>query len=329
MAQLKFKDQIIEVSAGTSVLETLLDHGQDIPNSCRAGACQSCVMQVTRGSIPEQAQRGLKESHKARGLFLACSCHPEEDIDICLPDADQLTIPARVHKVIKLSDDIIELQIRTAEIFDFHAGQYVTLWRNEHLARSYSLVSIPQSDNVLRFHIKRIPDGEFSNWVHNELQEGDTLFVQGPAGDCFYVPGSAQQDLLLVGTGTGLAPLVGIIQDAIKNRHTGNIHLIHGALHVSGLYYHNELMKLAGAHDNLHYHPCVLNKENGMPAEIQQASVNDLVTQVVEKPVEWKAYLCGDPELVTKLRKQIFLAGCDMKNIYADPFYPSNHEQNK
>jgi ferredoxin len=195
MALLKYKDQIIEVAAGTSVLDTLLDHGQDIPNSCRAGACQSCVMQVTRGNVPERAQRGLKDSHKLKGLFLACSCHPDEDIDICLPDNNQFKVPATVHKLIKRPGDVIELQLKTDQAFDFHAGQFVTLWRDKHLARSYSLTTIPQSDSLLTFHIKRIPGGAFSNWVHDELQEGDSLLVQGPAGDCFYVPGSAEQDL--------------------------------------------------------------------------------------------------------------------------------------
>lgn len=326
MALLKYKDDVIKVETGTSVLEALLDHGQEIPNSCRAGACQSCVMQLTKGSVPEQAQRGLKDAHKLKGLFLACSCHPEEDIEVCLPDNNQLRVPATVHKLIKRPGDVVELQLKTDSSFDYRAGQFVTLWRNQHLARSYSLTTMPQLDNLLTFHIKRIPGGEFSSWIHDELQLGETLSVQGPAGDCFYIPGAAEQDLLLVGTGTGLAPLLGIIQDALENGHTGAIHLIHGALHFPGLYYHQELTKLAAANPNVHYHPCVLNKSDDLPDGVKTASVNDVVTQVVEKPVGWKAYLCGDPDLVSKLRKQIFLAGCDMKNIYADPFLPSQNK---
>ena len=44
------------------------------------------------------------------------------------------------------------------------------------------------------------------------------------------------------------------------------------------------------------------------------------MAETVPKPSGWKTYLCGDPELVTKLRKQIFLAGCRMNDIYSDPF---------
>lgn len=102
MTQLKYKDDLFTVSAGSTVLDTLLEHGHEIPNNCRAGACQSCLMQVTKGQVPEQAQKGLKDSHKAKGLFLACCCEPEEDINIQIADAEQLRIPATVNQIKKL-----------------------------------------------------------------------------------------------------------------------------------------------------------------------------------------------------------------------------------
>lgn len=263
MAQLKYKESIFNVSAGSTVLDTLLEHGQEIPNSCRAGACQSCLMQVTKGHVPEQAQKGLKDSHKAQGLFLACSCEPEEDIDIKLPDTEQLRVAATVHQINKLSDDVVELKIKinNAGSFQYHAGQYVTLWKDDSIARSYSLASLPREDGTLTFHIKLIPDGQFSSWVHHNLKIDDELFVQGPTGDCFYTSGQPEQNLLLVGTGTGLAPLYGIIHDALKQGHTGEIHLIHGALDPSGLYLTSEMSELAQEHSNVNYHPCVLNSE--------------------------------------------------------------------
>lgn len=320
MTQLKFKDDVFNVSAGSTVLDTLLENGHKIPNNCRAGACQSCLMQVINGKVPEKSQKGLKDSHKAKGLFLACSCEPEEDINIQLPDTEQLRIPATVRQINKLSNDVIELKIKTAEPYEYHAGQYVTLWRDEILGRSYSLASLPQENETLNFHIKYIPNGEFSGWVHNDLHVGDTLFVQGPAGDCFYTSGNPEQNLLLVGTGTGLAPLYGIIHDALQQGHTGKIHLVHGALNTSGLYLTEDLSKLEQKHNNLSYHPCVINPDTTMSGNVIIADITKVTSDVVPKPKDWKTFLCGDEELVKKLRKQIFLAGCNMNDIYADPF---------
>ena len=71
MAKVTYNGQIVDTDADTSLLEALLAQGCEIPNSCRAGACQSCLMQATKGEIPVQAQAGLKETLKAQGYLLA------------------------------------------------------------------------------------------------------------------------------------------------------------------------------------------------------------------------------------------------------------------
>ncbi len=323
MAQLKFRDKTYTVAEGATVLDTLLEQGQDVPNSCRAGVCQSCLMQVVEGEVPEQAQKGLKDSYRARGLFLACRCQPEADLAVNLPDAGQLRVSAEVTGIRPLGHDVVELSIRTGTPFEYQAGQFVTLWLDPQLGRSYSIASLPDEDNTLVFHIRKIARGEFSTRVHEDLKVGDCLSVQGPAGDCFYLPGQPEQDILLIGTGTGLAPLLGIVHDALRHGHQGKLQLIHGALQPSGLYYHESLKALAARHDTLSYHPCVLNGEDGMDAAIRLDSVEARVRALIPKPAGWKAYLCGDPEQVARLRKQLFLAGCNMKDIHADAFVPS------
>ena len=320
MTQLKFKDNVFTVSEGSTVLDTLLKNGHDIPNNCRAGACQSCIMQVTKGKVPEQSQKGLKDSHKAKGYFLACGCKPEEDIDIELADSEQLRITATVIEINKLSADVLELKIKATEPFDYNAGQYVTLWKDEHLGRSYSIASLPKDNGTLTFHIRLIPNGKFSGWLNNQLKIGDTLFVQGPAGDCFYTSGKPEQNLLLIGTGTGLAPLYGIIHDAIQQGHTGEIHLFHGALNTTGLYLTEKLFNLEQQYENFKYHPCVLTSDMDTPSAMIEGDISKVVIDLVPKPTGWKTYLCGDESLVKVLRKKIFLAGCNMNDIYADPF---------
>ena len=175
MTRLKYNNKVFDVSAGHSVLDILLENGQAIPNSCRAGACQSCLMQVTKGNVPEKAQKGLKESHKAKGLFLACSCQPEEDIEICLPDSEKIKVSATITKVDKLSSDVLELSVEPKEYLDFIPGQYVTLWLDEKLGRSYSLANIPKENGELTFHIRLVPNGLFSGWIHSESKPGDTI----------------------------------------------------------------------------------------------------------------------------------------------------------
>ena len=141
-----------------------------------------------------------------------------------------------------LSPDVLRARIRCDAPISFRPGQYVTIMR-EDLARSYSIASLPE-EGELELHVRRISGGKMSGWLHDEASAGERVTVLGPSGECFYVPGKEDQPMLLVGTGTGLAPLYGILRDALRQGHRGPIHLFHGALHKGGLYLVDELRRL-------------------------------------------------------------------------------------
>lgn len=324
MPQLKFEGQQIPLEAGNTVLDTLLDSGHAVPNNCRAGACQSCLIQITEGEVPANAQLGLKDTLAAQGYALACQCRPETDIVVRLPAPNALRIAASVSGLTLLCDDVMQLRLRSETPLDYHAGQYLTLWKDEQLGRSYSLASVPGLDDELCFHIKRIPDGQFSGWVFDELQIGDALQLQGPAGDCFYLQDDPDRELILAGTGTGLAPLYGIARDALMQGHTGPIHLFHGALQTDGLYLHQALLDLDASQSNFHYHASALNGEADAAAHIQTEPVEQLIQAAAPNPKNCTAYLCGAADFVNQLRKRLFLAGASMNDIYADAFLASS-----
>ena len=80
-----------------------------------------------------------------------------------------------------------------------------------------------------------------SNWIFDRLRRGETFDIQGPNGECFYLAGEPQRPLLLVGNGSGLAPLIGIAREALAHRQRAPIRLYHGSRHASGLYLRDEL----------------------------------------------------------------------------------------
>jgi CDP-4-dehydro-6-deoxyglucose reductase len=128
------------------------------------------------------------------------------------------------------------------------------------------------------------------------------------------VPGRSEQPLLLIGTGTGLAPLYGILHDALAQGHSGPIHLVHGAVRSSGLYLQDELARLAEANANISYTPTTLEADG---------PIDQFVLKRFPKPSGFRAFLCGDPAIVQTLRKKLFLSGMDFKEIYADAFLPA------
>lgn len=327
MAIIHYAEREIPVTTGESALDALLSHGCEVPNSCRAGVCQSCLLRASAGRIPQQAQVGLKDTLRAQGYFLACRCHPEEDMRVELPDEEDVRLSATVTTLEPLTKNVLRLRLQPIGDFQYRAGQHVTLWRDATLGRSYSLASVPALDESLEFHIKVIPDGRFSAWAQQELRVGNRLALQGPNGHCFYVPGSEDQDILLIGTGTGLAPLYGILRDALHRGHRGDIHLFHGAWDASGLYWVDPLQTLAQEYRNFHYHPSVLHADGSLAPDIEVGPLDQLALPATRNLSGSKIYLCGSPELVHTLRKRAFLAGASMSDIYVDAFLPSTQSR--
>ena len=217
-----------------------------------------------------------------------------------------------------LSPDVRRVRMRVEGAFACRGGQFISLIRDDDLVRPYSVARLPDRDGFLELHVRRTPNGRMSNWIHDQLQPGHRLHIRGPAGDCFYLPGEPDAPLLLVGTGTGLAPLYAVIQDALRHQHRGPLVLLHGALHEDGFYLVEELSRLAAQHPNLTYRRCL---PEGTPAPgVDIGPLEALTRTHVPKPAAWRAYLCGNPTLVHSVRKQLFLAGAGMKRIHSDAF---------
>ena len=319
MASVRFEGVSYFLADNETVLDGLLRHGRRLSYSCKAGVCASCVLKATTGVPPARAQAGLKDSWKARGYFLACSCVPETDLDVASPDAD-LRFGATIQSLSMLSGDVIEARLAPDTPIDFRAGQYVTIVREDGLARSYSIASLPKKGE-LELHIRKIRGGAMSGWFHDTARPGDRVTVIGPSGECFYVEGREDQPLLLAGTGTGLAPLYGVLRDAISKQHRGPIYLFHGALHAGGLYLVNELREIAQAHRQVCYVPSVLRgePEQGFAVGALDQAIVDRIPNVSG----WRGYICGDPAMVQSLKMKLFLAGMASRDIHADAFIPS------
>jgi CDP-4-dehydro-6-deoxyglucose reductase len=319
MTEVRYEGGRYAVAPDETVLDALLRGGVNAAHSCKAGTCGSCMLRAVAGTIPAAAQAGLKDSWKAQGYFLPCVCRPESDLTVTSVGSDA-QVQATIAGIEMLSRDVIRVRLHSDEPLEFRAGQYITLLRGDGVARSYSIASLPDEGEI-ELHVRSIANGKMSGWLHHEARPGDRLTVLGPGGDCFYVPGKPEQPLLLVGTGTGLAPLYGILRDALQQGHRGPIHLFHGALHGSGLYLADELRKMAADHGQLEYVPAVLNGEASDGFAI--GAIDNVVLGRLPNLKSWRGYVCGDPALVRLLKKKLFLAGMASREIHADAFLPS------
>lgn len=322
MATIYFDEQAVETLAGESVLDALERAGHRVPSSCRSGVCQTCLVRAVGDAPAPAAQAGLKDTLTAQGYFLACRAEPADGLRIASAGSAGLRTPAVIAAVRPLSPDVVEVALRPEAPFAYRPGQFLTVINEAGVARSYSIASVPALDgDVLLLQVAVLPGGAMSGWLQSESALGARVALQGPNGQCFYVPGESAQPLFLLGTGTGLAPLYAIARDALAQAHHGPIHLFHGALQERGLYGHDALRALATAHENFHYHPCALNGPAG--EDVHVGAVDALALETVPKLGGYRVFLCGAPEMVRAMQRKAFLAGASMQAIFSDPFVPA------
>lgn len=275
-------------------------------------------MRVVDGQVPQKASAGLKPTLIAQNYFLACACYPETDIEVVLPDAALGKMNTRVMRVEQLNADVLGIWLKPSRPLEYKAGQFINLFKDESTTRSYSLASVPALEDTLFLNVRRVPDGLMSSWLFENLRPDDELTISDAAGDCFYITGKPEQNILLIATGSGLAPLYGIIRDALLNGHQGNLSLYHGSYNPDGFYLVEELRQLMLAHQNFKYIPCVSDGEAtdgyapGMVLDVAMTKHADLTG--------WRVFLCGNPEMVKAAKRQTFFAGASMRDIFADPF---------
>jgi len=319
MAKCEFEGTSFEIAPNESVIDALIRGGANVSFSCRKGSCHVCMLQLVDGDPGPEAVDGLSQEIIDHGMFLPCQSHPGGDLKIERADLGKLFGRLYLAERKWLSQSICQLSFEPETQLDWAPGQHMILRRSDGVARSYSIASILCEDGQLSIHVKRTPSGVMSPWLCDELQLGDHVEAQGPVGTCYYDGADSSRNMLMLATGSGLSPLYGICRDALRQGHTGNILLFHGARRIDGLYLRDELQTLATQYANFQYVACLSGDEK-MPDQVERGRVVDLAFERHPELKGWQTYICGIPDMVQDARCRAILAGVTRPDIKADPF---------
>lgn len=304
-----------------SVLECLLRHGVEIDYSCKSGNCQSCILKSLQGDIDTNSQRGLKPTAIEQGFFFACQQKASTIDHASFIDDKLLFSHARLVDKYLFCDDICRITLEPVNSLYYHAGQFINLKNPMGVVRSYSIASLPSDNQFVELHIHKKHNGAMTDWIFKQFNIGDNVDFQGPIGECFYTSSDPNCPIILIGTGTGAAPLIGILKDALKSNHKGSIVFYHGAKTIEGLYLHDELLEIEKNNTNFDYRPCLSPKNDAETTpKITLGYCNEIALNEITPSGDTLLFLCGNPDMVNQTRKKAFLAGIASKNIYVDPF---------
>ena len=130
-------------------------------------------------------------------------------------------VKAVIREIIKETSDIKRLILELDKIMPFKAGQFVMLKidseRFDKLipTRAYSITNAPNDKFEIQIIAKIIPDSKFSQYL-DQLEEHEEIEVQGPYGRFTLSDKDKINEVTLLGAGTGVAPLIGIMEYALQ-----------------------------------------------------------------------------------------------------------------
>ena len=290
------------VPTGSNLLDALNEAGLNVPYSCRAGSCHACLVHCLDGQPVDALPEALALDKHAQGWRLACQCRVVDDLRVAVYDPQLEGGPATVCEL-DWFGDVLRLRLRPERALRYQAGQHLVLW-NGAVARPYSLASLPGEDALLEFHVDCQRPGAFCDQAR-ALRVGDELRLgELRGGALHYDPDWQDRALWLLAAGTGLAPLWGILREALRQGHRGEIRVLHVAREHAGHYLAEPLLAMDGVRVE----------------QVLAEQLNEALAALRPSSRQTIALLCGSPGSVERFARRLFIAGVPRNQVFADVF---------
>jgi CDP-4-dehydro-6-deoxyglucose reductase len=314
-----------EVDDDETMLIAALRANIHIPHDCKSGTCATCRFRLLDGAVSyREDPMALLPEERDEGYALACQARPESDIVASvevLPAllAEPQRHTATVDRIEPFGDEVIRLVLRLPEgiDLDFRPGQYVNIVMDDGSVRSFSIAS-PPNGQIIDFHIRRIRGGTFTEGRLGALQPGHSLPVELPHGS-FFLRKADFRPLLMVATGTGLAPIKCILDSLHDDPDCPPVTLYWGTRRQQDLYLHDEIQGWGERLSEFNYVPVLSRPDDswqGRQGYVQEAACAD-----IEDFSGHAIYLCGSPEMVADAKRRFIAQGASLNHIYADSFF--------
>lgn len=311
------------------ILEAALDAGVPFPHGCACGECGGCKSQLLEGEVTLDRYNpdALSKDERAQGLILACRARPLGDVRVrwlsTAVATPMVKLNMRVFSVEHVAHDVIVLTLSLPEgkDFDFRPGQFAKLRFGRLPLRCYSMANQPGQGQVV-FHIRIVPQGLVSQCVATQIQTGDRVELRGPFGDAYWegVEHSlcAAGPLLLLAGGTGLAPMLSVLDAALRDGYAPEqIHFYHGVRSEGDLYAGDMLQRRAREHGfrfvPVYSQHSAAGERSGHLHEAMAQDFSSLHTALI--------YVAGPPVMVDAVQHLAAQRGAPAERVRADPFF--------
>ncbi len=318
------------VKAGENILVAALRQGVMLPYSCKNGTCGSCKGVLETGEVhyPFHPPLALEKSDFADGYALMCQAEPIEDLVIrvreieAVRDIQVRMLPARVLEKTLLAENVVRLQLKlpASQRLQFLAGQYIDVLLSGGKRRAFSIASCPSLENEIELHIRHVDGGDFTGYVFDELKERDILRIEGPQGNFFVRNDRPQQPLIMMGGGTGFAPLKSMIENLIEHGDRRTIHLYWGARTQGELYLDELPEKWSRDYEHIHYRKAISEPGDNDNKIDFNGFVHEAVIADHQNLSGFDVYMSGPPAMIETAKREFGEHGVPEDRLFYDSF---------
>ncbi|MCJ7451820.1 MAG: FAD-binding oxidoreductase [Steroidobacteraceae bacterium] len=320
--------QDFTVEPGEPVLAGALRAGLNLPHSCKGGHCASCMARIVSGEIAYPGGRpvGITAEEVEAGLALLCQARALTDLQVearevkPAPDVEVKSLPCRIERKERLAPDVMAVFLRLPAVEDLHyrAGQYLDIMLSEGRRRSFSIASAPADGRLIELHVRRASTTGFTAQLFESLRPGALLRIEGPLGQ-FWLRGESPRPALMVGGGTGYAPLRAMLRQLVATGDRRQVTLYWGARDTDGLYEHEWLRALESERPGFRYCP-VLSDAVAPAAGLGAGLVHEAMLADHPELAGFEVYASGPPAMIEAIRTRSAAAGLPREQLHFDSF---------
>ena len=242
----------------------------------------------------------------------------------------------RVGTVVALHDETATARTITLEVSDWPghvAGQHLdvrlTAPDGYSAIRSYSIASAPNAEARVEITVERLPNGEVSPYLTQEVMVGDRLELRGPIGGWFVWHSQQTEPVQLIAGGSGIVPLMAMIRSRASAGSTAPFRLLYSVREPGAVFYRDELRALSAGEDrsvmlSYAYTRTVPKDWPQPPGRIDAALIANTTWPAHLGPT---CYVCGPTPFVETAANLLTASGNDRDRIRTERFGPTGERK--
>jgi p-cymene methyl-monooxygenase electron transfer component len=321
------------VAPGETILEQALKKGVPYPHDCTVGTCGTCRTKLISGKVDAITPFGytLSREELEGGYILACQAVPKTELVVEVElqaDADEhVATPARLAEATPLTHDIMRVVWETDLPMHYRAGQYLNVrWNGGDAHRSYSFATASEKSGQTRLvtFIRHVPGGAFTDPLFGGEAAKFSYELDGPHGQFWLRAGKGP--ILCIAGGSGLAPIVSLLEDAARKRTRRDCVLLFGGRGKRDIYGDAEIAAVRTAWTaGFDFWPVL--SETPEP-ELRSGMVTAHIADALERlGPDAQAYLCGPPAMIDAAMAELVRLGVPLDAIFYDKFTDASTKQ--